>query len=231
MAMAERLPIITFTLCRVLPCDAVAWVRMDPLAPVAGMAIWPADTSSSPYIRQVPASRVLGLLDQSGVIRSREIGEMAPVHQRSLDPADLILEACHLLWLPAGGEPVSGWILARSSEAFTARDLDVADLLVQGIRTVTSAVASMHLPGTRPASPVSQMSALTARERQMLELVGTGLTASAIGHRTGISVRTVHKHLQNAYAKLGCGDRLSAVLKIQALEPGPVRFPVHPAST
>ena len=238
MMMAERLPTIAFILCRVLPCDAVAWVSMNHLAPVVGMTVWPADASTPPYARQVAASRVAGLLDRPGEVRSRGPGDMRPAGQRSRDPAGLPLEACHLLGMPVGDEPVEGWILARSAEAFTARDLDIADLLVQGVRAATAAGASTRLPDTRPAAetptltvPVAEMPSLTARERQMLELVGTGLTASAIGRRTGISVRTVHKHLQNAYAKLGCGDRLSAVLTIQALEPGSVRFPAHPAST
>lgn len=230
MMMAERLPTIAF-LCRVLPCDAVAWVSINHLAPMVGVTIWPADTSAPPYVCQVAASRVAGLLDRPGVVRSRGPGKMTPAGHRSLDPADLTLEACHLLGMPLGDEPVEGWILARISEAFTARDLDVADLLVQGVCAAAAAAASIRVPDTRPAAPVSETPALTARERQMLQLVGTGLTASAIGHRTGISVRTVQKHLQNAYAKLGCGDRLSAVLKIQALEPGSVRFPVYPAST
>jgi hypothetical protein len=76
MMMAERLPTIAFILCRVLPCDAVAWVSMHHLAPVVGVTIWPADTSAPPYVRQVAASRVAGLLDQPGVVRSRGPEEM-----------------------------------------------------------------------------------------------------------------------------------------------------------
>src|SRR5260370_32832709 len=170
MMMAERLPIIAFILCRVLPCDAVAWVSMNHLAPVVGVTIWPADTSAPPYIRQVAASRVAGLLDRPGVVRSRGPGEMTPAGHRSLDPADLTLEACHLLGMPVGDEPIEGWILARSAEAFTARDLDVADLLVQGVCVATAAAASIRLPDTRPAAPVPETPALTARERQMLQL-------------------------------------------------------------
>lgn len=53
---------------------------------------------------------------------------------------------------------------------------------------------------------------LTARESEILSLVGEGLTARAVARRLGISVRTVHKHLEQAYRKLDCHDRLSAVL-------------------
>jgi DNA-binding NarL/FixJ family response regulator len=53
---------------------------------------------------------------------------------------------------------------------------------------------------------------LTARERAVLALLSEGMTAVAIAHRLAISPRTVHKHLENIYAKLGVTDRLGAVL-------------------
>ncbi|HEX6445856.1 MAG TPA: LuxR C-terminal-related transcriptional regulator [Streptosporangiales bacterium] len=54
---------------------------------------------------------------------------------------------------------------------------------------------------------------LSARERQVLALVAEGRTDRAIGHRLGVSVRTVQKHLEHAYAKLGVNDRTSAALR------------------
>jgi DNA-binding CsgD family transcriptional regulator len=41
--------------------------------------------------------------------------------------------------------------------------------------------------------------------------MATGMPAQAIGHVERISPRTVRKHLQNIYAKLGHHDRLTAV--------------------
>ncbi len=49
---------------------------------------------------------------------------------------------------------------------------------------------------------------LTSRERETLGLLATGMTARAIGTAMGISARTVSKHLEHAYAKLGRHDRL-----------------------
>ena len=40
---------------------------------------------------------------------------------------------------------------------------------------------------------------------QLLALVASGMTAQAIGHAERISPRTVRKHLQHVYAKLGRG--------------------------
>ena len=56
---------------------------------------------------------------------------------------------------------------------------------------------------------------LTSRELAVLHLLVEGCTAVAMAHRLGISVRTVQKHLEHVYRKLGVGDRLGAVLTAQ----------------
>ena len=47
------------------------------------------------------------------------------------------------------------------------------------------------------------VSELTLRERQVLELIATGLTNRMIGHALGISHRTVETHRLRIMAKLG----------------------------
>lgn len=58
---------------------------------------------------------------------------------------------------------------------------------------------------------------LTGREAAVLQLLTDGLTAQSIAFRLGISPRTVHKHLEHLYAKLGVRDRLQAVVVAQRL--------------
>lgn len=58
---------------------------------------------------------------------------------------------------------------------------------------------------------------LTPRELTVLALAAESLTAEAIARRLGIATGTVTKHLENAYRKLGAGDRLTSVLRAQAL--------------
>jgi len=58
---------------------------------------------------------------------------------------------------------------------------------------------------------------LTDREVQVLSLLADGLTAGAIGRVLSISPRTVSKHLEHAYTKLGSRDRLLAVRRAAAL--------------
>lgn len=51
---------------------------------------------------------------------------------------------------------------------------------------------------------------LTARERQVLELVAAGLGNAAIAVELSVSVRTIERHLSNLYGKLGVQNRAQA---------------------
>ena len=67
-----------------------------------------------------------------------------------------------------------------------------------------------------PGADVADV-ALTPRELSVLTLVADGLTAAATARRLVVAERTVHKHLERAYAKLGVSDRVSAVVRAQRL--------------
>lgn len=58
---------------------------------------------------------------------------------------------------------------------------------------------------------------LTAREREILQLLATGLSTSAIAKRLAISPVTVRNHSQRILAKLGVHSRLAAVARGYAL--------------
>ncbi len=53
--------------------------------------------------------------------------------------------------------------------------------------------------------------ALTAREREVLELLSRGLPNKLIAHRLQISEHTVKFHVSSIYAKLGASSRTDAV--------------------
>ena len=52
--------------------------------------------------------------------------------------------------------------------------------------------------------------ALTAREREVLDIVATGATNAAVAEALVVSPATVSKQLDNIYAKLGVGSRTAA---------------------
>jgi DNA-binding NarL/FixJ family response regulator len=55
-------------------------------------------------------------------------------------------------------------------------------------------------------------SLLTDREREVLVLLASGLSNKQIGHRLGISEKTVKTHLTNIFQRIGARDRTQAAL-------------------
>ncbi len=112
-----------------------------------------------------------------------------------------------------GVDQYRAFVLARADEEFSAEDLAVSQrvqTLLVLLDRQTTVLATRRGSSTRPG-PVG----LTGRELAVLQLLSEGLTATAIAHRLAISPRTVHRHLQNLYRKLGVCDRLRAVLAAQ----------------
>lgn len=66
-------------------------------------------------------------------------------------------------------------------------------------------------------APPSAELGLTSRELTVLALLGEAHTATATGHRLGISPRTVQKHLENLYRKMDTTDRVSTILRAQTI--------------
>jgi DNA-binding CsgD family transcriptional regulator len=54
---------------------------------------------------------------------------------------------------------------------------------------------------------------LTAREREVLEWVAAGKTNRDIASILGASPRTIEKHLERIYEKLGVENRTAAVMR------------------
>jgi DNA-binding CsgD family transcriptional regulator len=122
----------------------------------------------------------------------------------------------------------SGWTLNRSGSDFTDEDLRTAST-VQPLLIALETSAHWHpdpddarrlgawgpwvsrAEADDPAAAARDHAELTARETEVLTLVGTGLTAQAGAHRLRISVKTVRKHLEHIYDKIGKHDRLLAM--------------------
>lgn len=108
------------------------------------------------------------------------------------------------------GRHYDGWVLV-SDEGFPARAVSMGEHLQALIVGLDRHIRLLAAAGTEDGSAVG----LTARETVVLHLMARGLTATSIGARLRISPRTVHKHQERLYRKLGAVDRLSAVLRAQ----------------
>jgi DNA-binding CsgD family transcriptional regulator len=96
---------------------------------------------------------------------------------------------------------------AFEAEYAVGRTIDLGRAADQALRDIQAA---------RPASPSIAISAedtslLTARELDVVRLLAQGLSNSDIARRLVLSEHTVHRHLSNAYRKLGISSRTAAV--------------------
>jgi DNA-binding NarL/FixJ family response regulator len=118
------------------------------------------------------------------------------------------------------------------ADGYVARDDSVEDLL-QRIRAAhrDHAVVSPEVAAalmsrvTRYAQLFSEVEAgqhdtagLTPREREILELIGEGLTNQQIGERLVIEVGTVKNHVHNILTKLDVGNREDAAAFLAFLD-------------
>jgi two-component system, NarL family, nitrate/nitrite response regulator NarL len=86
--------------------------------------------------------------------------------------------------------------------------------LEAGLRAVAAGLlvrpqGTMPTPGFRSAEDIPS---LTAREAEILVLVGQGLSNKGIARRLGISVHTVKFHLEALFDKVGATSRAEAVV-------------------
>lgn len=72
--------------------------------------------------------------------------------------------------------------------------------------------------GRRALTTVDGPQSLTRREREVISLAISGLTAREIGERLFIGERTVETHLANVYAKLGIGSRVDLLRIAERLD-------------
>ena len=97
------------------------------------------------------------------------------------------------------------------------------EVILSGIRTVVAggspldpkAARTLLTQQRRSPEPTGAASPLTAREEEVLTMVGAGLPNKSIARRLGISERTVKAHLTNIFQRLGVSDRTQAALWAQ----------------
>jgi DNA-binding NarL/FixJ family response regulator len=205
-----------------------ALVERHGLTPAARAARFSAMVVvASPFVREtiVRSLRALGAVD---VVEAASVAE-ARVRARSDSPRDLcVVDSA----LPDGsgmalvGElRAIGWsrgvLLSSSEDLYTVRAA-----LATGVRAflvssaaAPSGVASPSAAGTtvpvqRPRTPGRATGAegLSAREVEVLQLVGDGRSNKEIGEALGLSALTVKSHLARIARKIGTGDRAEMVV-------------------
>jgi DNA-binding CsgD family transcriptional regulator len=121
--------------------------------------------------------------------------------------------AVPLIFGPAGHR---AFVVDRDDE-FGAAEIELAERIRRLLVGLDRQIRQFDRARRGRASGERGAIEFTPRETVTLDLLGQGFTAAAIGRRMTISERTVQKHLQRVYTKLGVTDRLAAVRRAESL--------------
>jgi DNA-binding CsgD family transcriptional regulator len=190
------------------PRLSAMWARRD-LGRDPGAAI---DPGSTPRVAGVgPESR--GLVE---------------VHAGDYDAATAAFDEAAAAWSPflTWNADRSRWAAAESerlagrTESATERLLAAETIALEreARPQLTRIHRSLRLLGVRRGAPrsASGPDLLTARERELVDLVAAGLNNVEIGRRLGLGRGTVRRLLSSAMAKLGADTRSQAVALVEA---------------
>ena len=113
--------------------------------------------------------------------------------------------------------------LRAGASGFLLKDARPEELIA-GIRAVASGesvvapsltrkLMTAYLQDAAPAAqPDPRLTALSEREREVLEAIGQGATNAEIAHRLTLTESTVKKHVGRVLAKIEARDRIQAVI-------------------
>jgi two-component system response regulator DevR len=188
------------------------------LAVVGDAATSAQALTRGPALRPDVALLDVRLPDGNGIAVCRELRSVMPevacLMLTSFDDDDALLDA----------------ILAGAA-GYVLKQIKGSDL-VAAVRTVaagqsmldpaTTARLMSSLRGGTPHGPEDgALASLTPREREILALIGEGLTNRQIGGRLYLSEKTVKNNISRLLSKLGVERRVqAAVLATQAFPPG-----------
>lgn len=100
------------------------------------------------------------------------------------------------------------FVFNRSGAAFADRELELAEAMRPHLANLYRLAGQVPAPAAAP---------LTPREREVLEWVAAGKTNRDIAALVGAKPRTVEKHLERIYQKLGVETRTAAAARARLL--------------
>ena len=160
----------------------------------------------------------INLPGASGVEATREVLAAAPATAvlvvSMVDDDDSVFAA-----LAAGAR---GYVLkgASAGEITAALRTVAAGGAVFGAGIASRLLAKTPARLSGPAPP-SQQNDLTAREREVLDLLADGASNRQIARSLGVSLKTVQNHVSRILDKLQAADRTQAALRARGISPSP----------
>jgi DNA-binding CsgD family transcriptional regulator len=217
---------------RVLPSDYVSLNDVGPRpenvvsiiqpdAPAGTYELWKRHAHENPLLRYY-----LRTLD-GRAYRFSDVISRAELHQLALYRelyAPMGVEHQLAFTLPANPDRVLAIALSRGSHDYSDAERDFANrarpFLIQAYLNAIAYAALRSRPPHHIATALTEAllaAGLTGREAEVLALVALGRSNHHVGGELGISDRTVGKHLERSFRKLGVGDRSTAAGRVWEL--------------
>ena len=176
----------------------------------------------------VQANTALHLMDRQP---ERARAALTAIHEVSRQALGELRSVLGVLRADDDGAPLAPTPGLDRAAGFLVKDTDAAEL-IRAVRvaaagesllspTVTRRLIAEFAARTKDARPVRGMGELTAREREVVGLIATGLSNEEIARQIYVSLSTVKTHATRAMTKLGARDR--AQLVVFAYQAGLVR--------
>ncbi|MCN9242236.1 response regulator transcription factor [Streptomyces sp. RY43-2] len=170
-----------------------------------------------PAVRPHVAVLDVRLPDGDGITVCRELRsrmpELACLMLTSFDDEDALLDA-----IMAGA---SGYVLKqiRGSDLLSAVRTVASGQSMLDPATTARLMRSLRADTTEQPAMAPELASLSPRERDILALIGDGLTNREIGKKLYLSEKTVKNHISRLLAKLGVQRRVQAAVLASQLEP------------
>ncbi|MGW7820517.1 response regulator [Streptomyces puniciscabiei] len=171
----------------------------------------------APALRPDVAVLDVRLPDGDGISVCRELRsrlpELACLMLTSFDDEDALLDA-----IMAGA---SGYVLKqiKGSDLVSAVRTVASGQSMLDPATTARLMRSLRTDPAQSPSVLPEPATLSPRERDILALIGDGLTNREIGRRLYLSEKTVKNHISRMLAKLGVQRRVQAAVLASHLEP------------
>jgi DNA-binding CsgD family transcriptional regulator len=183
---------------------------------------WSAEDAprEHPILRYYLATGEVGAIQVADVpCRFADARVLARWHEHCRDTQATDIRSQVSLPLAFGPSAIRSFLVGRA-DRFDEREMELCGGLQRVLAALDRQIAEYSSWSGRAGAPGAEVASavhLTPRELVVLDLLATGRTAAAIARRLRITERTVQKHLQRVYFKLGVVDRLSAVRRAEVL--------------
>lgn len=213
-------------LLKLFPSDHAAWNSLDVPAGKAEVVTYPHDSradvpkmmlemySEHPLIASLKPGNSDG--SPQPLRLSDFISDLALYRTRAFQEGLSLISVNRQLILFTAGSRLDlfhCWSMNRWNHDFSDGELALAQQVQPMLQLLDSAYVGP--PRKTAETAMAEACSLTAREQQVMRLLSQGLKALTIGHVLGCSPRTVAKHIEHAYAKLGSNNRIDALRRLR----------------